>query len=259
MCPSYMATRDENDSTRGRANVLRLALSGQLAGEDLAGDAVAEALGLCVSCKGCKRDCPTGVDIARVKIEVLHADRRKRGLSERDRVIAELPERAYRASRWPLVPAVLNRLAQTERGRAWGEQRYGISTRRSLPRLRRDTLWRRASSLKLATREEVLGAEKGVVLFVDSFNGLFESENAVAAVRVMQAAGYAVHVPTTPDRTPRSLKKASARKANSSGASGPLIGAATTSMTSRPPLKLPSPSRSFTAPSSVYATSCPGP
>jgi FAD/FMN-containing dehydrogenase/Fe-S oxidoreductase len=202
MCPSYRITRDERHVTRGRANTLRLALAGQFGPEGLNHDAVREALDLCVSCKGCKRDCPTGVDMARVKIEVLHADRRKRGLSERDRVIAELPERAWRASRWPLVPAVLNRLAQSERGRAWGEQRFGISTRRSLPRLRRDTLWRRAASLKLASREQVLASEKGVVLFVDSFNGLFESENAVAALRVMQAAGYAVHVPTTPERTP---------------------------------------------------------
>ena len=74
MCPSYRVTRDEQHLTRGRANTLRLALSGQLGRrrcEPLASDAVQEALDLCVGCKGCKRDCPTGVDMARMKIEFL--------------------------------------------------------------------------------------------------------------------------------------------------------------------------------------------
>jgi ferredoxin len=73
MCPSYRATLDERDVTRGRANTLRLAISGQLGPDALTSDGVLETLKLCVSCKGCRRECPTGVDIARMKIEVLHA------------------------------------------------------------------------------------------------------------------------------------------------------------------------------------------
>ena len=76
MCPSFRVTRDEMHLTRGRANTLRLALSGQLGADALTSDAVAEALDLCVSCKGCKRDCPTGVDMARMKIECAQSARR---------------------------------------------------------------------------------------------------------------------------------------------------------------------------------------
>src|SRR4051812_13610050 len=91
MCPSYRATGNERDLTRGRANTLRLALSGQVEGEDFAGDAVHEALELCLSCKGCKRECPTGVDMARMKIEHLAGYKARHGLTLRDKVVAHLP------------------------------------------------------------------------------------------------------------------------------------------------------------------------
>src|SRR6185503_11741595 len=84
MCPSYRATRDEQHLTRGRANTLRLALSGQL-GPELASPEVRDALELCVSCKGCRRDCPTGVDMARMKIEFRHQWQRAHGLTRRER------------------------------------------------------------------------------------------------------------------------------------------------------------------------------
>src|SRR3954471_168185 len=102
MCPSFRATGDEQHLTRGRANTLRLALSGQLEGEDLAGEAVREALELCVSCKGCKRECPTGVDMARMKIEAAAAYKRRHGLTNRDRLVAYLPRYAPRLA--PLQP-----------------------------------------------------------------------------------------------------------------------------------------------------------
>src|SRR5262249_35882255 len=91
MCPSYRVTRDEQHVTRGRANTLRLALSGQLDAGTLASDAVRDALELCVSCKGCKRECPTGVDMAKLKIEALAARQASQGLPLRDRLIAYLP------------------------------------------------------------------------------------------------------------------------------------------------------------------------
>src|SRR5213075_1081016 len=91
MCPSFRATRDEQHLTRGRANTLRIALSGQLGDDALGSDAVRDALDLCVSCKGCRRECPTGVDMAKMKIEVLHHRLHKHGLAWKDRLLADLP------------------------------------------------------------------------------------------------------------------------------------------------------------------------
>src|SRR5204862_122148 len=97
MCPSFRVTGDEMHLTRGRANTLRLALSGQLGDEGE--EAVKSALDLCVSCKGCKRECPTGVDMARMKIEFLAGYRRRHGLTTRERMVAYLPRYAPWAGR----------------------------------------------------------------------------------------------------------------------------------------------------------------
>ena len=107
MCPSYRVTMDEQHVTRGRANTLRLALTGQLGPDALVSDAMAETMALCVGCKGCKRECPTGVDMARMKIEYLHQRRKRHGLGLRDRLVASLPRYAPAASRlaWLTKPA----------------------------------------------------------------------------------------------------------------------------------------------------------
>ena len=86
MCPSFRVTGNERDVTRGRANALRLAISGQLGPDAFASDDMLETMKLCVSCKGCRRECPTGVDMAKMKIEVLAAANARRGLSLRDRL-----------------------------------------------------------------------------------------------------------------------------------------------------------------------------
>ena len=130
MCPSYRVTRDEKHLTRGRANTLRLALSGQLGPEGLASDEVREALDLCVSCKGCKRDCPTGVDMAKMKIEFLHHDKQKNGYTLKDKLIARLPDYARRASRFAWLLNLRNRSPVLAR---LGEKLLGFSARRSLP------------------------------------------------------------------------------------------------------------------------------
>src|SRR5258705_6162281 len=91
MCPSFRATGDEQHLTRGRANSLRLALSGQLGPGAFTSDEMHETLALCVSCKGCKRECPTGVDMAKMKIEFLHHYHRRHGYSLRDKLVAYLP------------------------------------------------------------------------------------------------------------------------------------------------------------------------
>ena len=194
MCPSYRVTRDEQHLTRGRANTLRLALSGQLGdlgdADPLAGDAVAAALDLCVGCKGCKRDCPTGVDMAKMKLEATARRKARHGYTLRDRLIASLPEQARWWRRMPWLPNLRDRIP----GAAHLTEKWlGLSARRSLPRWRADTFWHLAPTLGLATREAALVAPKTAVLFVDTFNASFETENALAAVRVLQAAGYTVH------------------------------------------------------------------
>ena len=257
MCPSYRVTRDEQHSTRGRANTLRLALSGQLAGMPLplpspsgggsrdishpqvgegrnslppplgegwgggALEAVKEALDLCVSCKGCKRDCPTGVDMAKMKVEFLQHYKAKHGHTLQDKLIAHLPDYAALASRFAPLLNLRDRLPLLAK---LSEKLLGLSAKRSLPQWQRKHFFNSLNTVRpepssvhpepssvrpelveglrqaqperafSATREEVLTAAKPVVLFVDTFNGYFESENAFSAVKVLQAAGYTVHV-----------------------------------------------------------------
>jgi Fe-S oxidoreductase len=173
MCPSYRATRDEAHLTRGRANTLRLALSGQL-GDDAEAQ-VKAALDLCVSCKGCKRECPTGVDMARMKIEFLAGYRTRHAPSLRERLVAYLPRYARWASR---VPALANL------GTRLGRASLGFTQRRELPRWRRDAF---------VDRPWPKTGEREVMLLVDTFSRYFEPGNARAAIRVLQAAGYRVH------------------------------------------------------------------
>ena len=186
MCPSYRATRDEQHVTRGRANTLRLALSGQLGPEAIASQAVRDALDLCVSCKGCRRECPTGVDMAKMKIEFLHHWQRTHGLSARDRLVAHLPRWAPRASRVPWLFNLRNTLPFVAK---LGEWSLGFSARRSLPAWRRDAFLRRPDA-----RSDDAAQSADVVLLVDTFTNYFEPENARAALAVLRAAGHRVHV-----------------------------------------------------------------
>ena len=206
MCPSYRVTMDERHVTRGRANTLRLALTGQLGPDALTSEAMAETMALCVGCKGCKRECPTGVDMARMKIEYLHQRRKRHGLGLRDRAVAWLPRYAPAASRlaWmmnlrdriPGLPAVTERL-------------LGLSAKRTLPRWRTDP-FRAEEVTTRGTREfDRPPAESGdgseVALFADTFTTWFEPENARAAVRVLEAAGYRVRPAAPPPGERRPL------------------------------------------------------
>ena len=189
MCPSYRVTRDEQHLTRGRANTLRLALSGQLGAAGLSSDELLQTLDLCVSCKGCKRDCPTGVDMARMKIETLHQYKSVHGHTLKDRLVGFLPRYARQAARWAPLLNLRNRLPLLAR---LGERLTGMAAGRSWPEWQRQHFFNQPHSG--VTREQALASAKAVVLFVDTFNGHFESANARAALRVLQAAGYQVHV-----------------------------------------------------------------
>ncbi|MGB7256787.1 MAG: FAD-linked oxidase C-terminal domain-containing protein, partial [Pseudolabrys sp.] len=191
MCPSYRATRDERDVTRGRANTLRLAVTGQLGKNALASDEVAEALSLCVSCKACRRECPTGVDMARMKIEAQAARAAKHGYSLHDRLVGWLPRYAPHAARRPWLFNLRDRVPLLRR---LSQSFAGFSTRRSLPKWRPDT-FRDRSDWKINTGEP----QREVVLFADTFNRYFERENLDAALSVLTAAGYRVHTATPTD------------------------------------------------------------
>jgi Fe-S oxidoreductase len=182
MCPSFRATGDEKHLTRGRANTLRLALSGQLgrldANEAFTSDEMYDTLDLCVSCKGCKRECPTGVDMAKMKIEFLHHYHARHGYSLRDRLVAYLPRYAPLASRFPGITNAYQRI---------GKRALGFASQRSLPK------WR-GSFLRSLRRSSSQGKAGEVVLFVDTFSNYFEPENARAALAVLDRAGYGVHI-----------------------------------------------------------------
>jgi FAD/FMN-containing dehydrogenase/Fe-S oxidoreductase len=182
LCPSYRVTRNERDVTRGRANTLRLALTGQLPG-GLGSADVADALSLCVSCKACRRECPTGVDMARMKIEAAAA----RPPSPRDRLIAHLPRLAPVAA--ALAP-LSNARNRSPRLRQWAEQAFGLAAARDLPEWRRDP-YRDAEASAAAPR-----APRGeVLIFADTWNRWFSPEPLRATVRVLAAAGYRAIAP----------------------------------------------------------------
>jgi FAD/FMN-containing dehydrogenase/Fe-S oxidoreductase len=189
MCPSYRATRNEKDVTRGRANTLRLAISGQLGPDALSSDGMMDTLKLCVSCKACRHECPTGVDMAKMKIEVLAARVNKHGLSLRDRLVGYLPHYAGLASRFAPIANLRNRSSLL---RLLLEKVAGISAKRALPAFRRDVF---------NPDSETVGPADGreVVMFADTFNRAYERENLDAALRVLVEGGYRVHVPKPAD------------------------------------------------------------
>ena len=199
MCPSYRATRNEKDVTRGRANTLRLAISGQLGPDALASDEMMDTLKLCVSCKACRHECPTGVDMAKMKIEVLAARAAKHGLSLRDRLVGYLP----RYARPGLALRAAGQSCATTARCCEGCSRTfaGISAQRALPEWRRDVFKPDAEAFGPADGREV-------VLFADTFNRAYERENLDAALRVLVEGGYRVHLPKPADQRPAAVLRA---------------------------------------------------
>ena len=184
MCPSFRATQDEKHLVRGRANTLRLALSGQLGPDAFTSEEMRETMALCVGCKGCKRECPTGVDMARMKTEFLYHYTRRNGLKLRDRLIAYLPRYAEAARNF----AFLLNLRDVIPGMAkLSEWITGLTANRKLPKWRRDAFDKQGSEF---------GDRDGypVVLLADTFNTNFEPENLDAAIKVLTHAGYRVTV-----------------------------------------------------------------
>ncbi len=180
MCPSYRVTKNEADVTRGRANTLRLAISGQLSEDALTSEDMLDTLKLCVSCKACKRECPTGVDMARMKIEVLAAQARKNGVSLHNKLIAYLPRYAPFAS---MVPGLMNIRNNVGFLASLMESVTDFTAQRDFP------VW----DSKPFKDDEIVSSDKNaVVIFADSFNRYFEPQNLRSAARVLKALGCSV-------------------------------------------------------------------
>lgn len=192
MCPSYRATRDEKHSTRGRANSLRLAITGQLGARAFESDEMYATMDLCIGCKGCKRECPTGVDMARMKIEFLHQYRKRHGLRTKDRLIAYLPRYAPFAARIAPIMNLRDRIPGLAQA---SERLLGFSAERSLPRWHSDFF--QTNEIKDRIPDKSAAGE--VVLLPDTFNTYFEPENIRAAGRVLRAAGYDLQIPKPPE------------------------------------------------------------
>jgi Fe-S oxidoreductase len=190
MCPSYRVTDDEHHVTRGRANALRLALTGQLGPRGLDSEELYDALDLCISCKACKRECPTGVDMARMKAEFLAHYRAEHGTPLGDRIVASLPRAAHRAGPLRVLANLRDRIPGLA---ALSERLTGFTAKRTLPR------WHARPFRDLPQHPAAPVGE--VVLFVDTFNRYFEADVARAAQRVLAAAGYDVRFAAAHDGT----------------------------------------------------------
>ncbi|WFB36486.1 FAD-linked oxidase C-terminal domain-containing protein [Kiritimatiellota bacterium B12222] len=190
MCPSFMATRNEKDSTRARANALRLAISGQLYDGDtqqaIASDKMQEIMGLCLGCKACKKECPNAVDMAKMKAEVLQTRYEQHGTPLGARIVGDLPGMAGYLT-GPAAPAInwVNNLPPMRKAL---EKIAGIDTRRPLP-----AFVKRSLKSQLGDALHLGSGEKGnVALYIDSYTNAYEPHVGLAALNLLSACGYQV-------------------------------------------------------------------
>ncbi|MEO3829193.1 FAD-linked oxidase C-terminal domain-containing protein [Actinomadura sp. B10D3] len=193
MCPSYLATREEKDSTRGRARVLQEVVSGKLGPDGWRSEALHDVLDLCLSCKGCASDCPTGIDMASYKAEALHQRYKGRIRPRAHYALGWLPRWTRLAAKAPAAIRAMNAAMRSRALRplvAWGA---GIDRRRTLPAFAPVTFRR-----WFASHRSPEGRNGDVVLFVDSFTDAFSPDVGRATVRVLEHAGYRVKVTERP-------------------------------------------------------------
>jgi Fe-S oxidoreductase len=192
MCPSFMVTRDEEHSTRGRANALRSALSGTLPPEELTSQRMYEVMDLCVECKACKAECPSSVDMAKIKFEYLSQYYEKNGVPLRTRLFADIAT-LNRISSGALAP-IANWTLKNALIR-WGLEKFlGITRQRPLPEFARQpfTRWFQGRQNGHVTSSPKKGSRGKVVLFNDTFNNYNYPQVAIAATEVLEAAGFEV-------------------------------------------------------------------
>jgi FAD/FMN-containing dehydrogenase/Fe-S oxidoreductase len=187
MCPSFMATREEKHSTRGRANVLRAAVSGMLPPDTLTSTELADVMRLCISCKACKSECPSGVDMAKIKLEWQAHYHDRNGITLRDRVFGGLPALA-RFTRGPLA-RLAGAFVSGRTGGALIRSLLDLASERDLPLFAPRSFlawWRQRTPRKKG--------RKRVVLFHDTFNTFQEPEVSIAAVRLLDLLGFEVEL-----------------------------------------------------------------
>jgi Fe-S oxidoreductase len=190
MCPSFMATRDEKDSTRARANALRLAITGQLNQGDsskaMASEEMESVMGLCLGCKACKKECPNAVDVAKMKAEVLQKKYEVHGTPIGARIIGDLPGLAHwLTGPWAPIVNTINNLAPVRKGL---EQISGIDARRPLP-----AFVKRSLKSQLGDTAHMGNGKAGdVALYIDSYTNAYEPHVGLAALNLLADCGYKV-------------------------------------------------------------------
>ncbi|MEF8852943.1 MAG: FAD-linked oxidase C-terminal domain-containing protein [Haloarculaceae archaeon] len=190
MCPTYRAADEEITATRGRANALRQAMSGDLPDDPTDDEFLSEVLDLCIGCKGCAKDCPSEVDMAKLKAEVEHAHHEREGASLRERLFANVD----RVSALGSATAPVSNWAQRLPGAGWvTEKVLGVARERTLPEFRRESFvdWFAARGPHVSERE----ADRRALVFPDTYTNYSHPEAGKAAVRVLEAAGVHVRVP----------------------------------------------------------------
>jgi FAD/FMN-containing dehydrogenase/Fe-S oxidoreductase len=185
MCPSYMVTLDEQDTTRARANMLRSVIEGTLPPEELMGQRMKEVMDLCVGCKACKTECPSAVDVASMKTEVLYQIGKERGFSPRQKAAGHIRRQLALAA---MMPSLYNAVAGTRLARN-AAGLAGIDPRRSLPSVTNRTFSKRFPNLPQGA------GPAEVALFNDTWNEYQRPEVGEGAVRLFAAAGARVHLP----------------------------------------------------------------
>lgn len=186
MCPSFKATQAEEHSTRGRANALRLAMSGQLENSSLTNEAVIDALDLCLSCKACKSECPSNVDMAKLKSEVWQKKHDKKGISLRDRMVRDSAKMAARFS--GALANTINAVQKTKLFRSTLEKTMGIEKDRILPTYAAQPFYQWFKKRNVSKKAD---APK-VVLFADTYLNYHEPNIGIAATELLEAVGYEV-------------------------------------------------------------------
>ncbi len=198
MCPSYLATRDEKDSTRGRARVLQELANGSLVSSGWQSPEVAEALDLCLSCKGCSTDCPAGVDMATYKAEATYQRYRGKIRPAAHYSLGWLPRWAALTTRWPGAARLANLALRSRPAAALAKRLGGIDKRRDLPEFAAESFRRWFDGGGRGAAGAPVSAASGgrppVLLWVDTFTNAFAPQVGQAAVQVLEAAGYQVRI-----------------------------------------------------------------
>jgi FAD/FMN-containing dehydrogenase/Fe-S oxidoreductase len=201
MCPSFMATRNEKDTTRARANMLREFLTKSTKLNRFDHQEIYEVMDLCLSCKGCKSECPSNVDVAKLKAEFLQQYHDEHGVPFRSQLVARFAD-AARLGAW--APGLYNFLMTGSATASWAKKFCGFAPERSLPRLHKTTL--RSWYRKYRTAQSKVQGANGddaarrptrgkVVLFCDEFTNYQDTEIGIKAIQLLERLGYGVTMP----------------------------------------------------------------